>query len=84
MRLSACARKALAERVKAEGYAQADSLVARAGNNPLLKVAAKPAADKLRREADDKAATIVREADQRAETLIAAARERAGKLGSEK
>ena len=74
----------LADTVKAKGYAQADSLVARAGNNPLLKVAAKPAGDRLRREADDKAAKIVREADQRAETVLAAARERAGKLGSEK
>src|SRR4051794_14213072 len=51
--------QALADRVKAEGNAHADSLVARAGNNPLLKVAAKPAGEKLRREADDKAAKIV-------------------------
>jgi cell division septum initiation protein DivIVA len=70
--------------VKAEGYRQADSLVAKAGGNPLLKVAAKPASDKLRREADDKAAKIVREADQRADSLVATAKERAGKLGTEK
>ena len=76
--------QALADKVKAEGYRQADSLVARAGGNPLLKVAAKPAGDKLRREADDKAAKIVREADQRADSLVASARDRAGKLGAEK
>lgn len=74
----------LADKVKAAGYAQADSLVARAGGNPLLKAAAKPAGDKLKREADDKAAKIVREADQRAETLVATAKERAGKLTAEK
>jgi len=73
----------LADRVKAEGYARADSLVARAGGNPLLKAAAKPAGDKLRREADDKAAKIVREADQRAQGLVDGAKERAGKLGAE-
>ena len=72
----------LADRVKAEGYARADSLVARAGGNPLLKAAAKPAGDKLRREADDKAAKIVREADQRAQGLVDGAKERAGKLGA--
>ena len=72
--------QALAAKVKAEGYRQADSLVVRAGNNPLLKVAAKPAGEKLRREADDKAGKIVREADQRAESLVNAAKERASKM----
>jgi len=70
----------LADKVKQEGYKQADSLQARAGSNPLLQVGAKAAADKLRKEADDKSATIVREANQRADSVVAAAREQASKI----
>jgi hypothetical protein len=69
----------LADKVKTEGYRQADSLVAKAGGNPLLQVAAKPAADKLRKQADDKAAGIVRAANERADSVVAAARQRAEK-----
>jgi hypothetical protein len=67
----------LADKVKLTGYQQADSLTARA-SNPLLKAAAKPAADQLRKQADDQAAGIVREANQRADSLVAAARRQAG------
>lgn len=67
--------------MKQEGYQRADSLVAKAGSNPLLQAAAKAAADRLRKEADDKAAAIVREADQRADSLVAAARQQAGRIG---
>jgi hypothetical protein len=69
--------QALADKVKTEGYRQADSLVAKAGGNPLLQVAAKPAADKLRKQTDDRAAEIVRAANQRADSLVAAARRQA-------
>ena len=72
--------QALADKVKQEGYKQADSLQARAGSNPLLQAGAKVAADKLRKEADDKSATIVREANQRADSVVAAARAQASKI----
>ena len=70
--------QALADKVKAEGYRQADSLTEKAGGNPLLQAAAKPAADELRRQTDDKATGILREAGQRADSLISAARRQAG------
>ncbi len=73
---------ALAETAKREGYKQAEALEQRA-TNPLLKAAAKPAADKLRKEADVKAAGIVREGDQRAEELVADARRQAGQAGAQ-
>jgi uncharacterized protein involved in outer membrane biogenesis len=73
--------RTLADKVKQEGYQRADSLVAKAGSNPLLQAAAKAAADRLRKEADDKAAAIVREADQRADSLVAAARQQAARIG---
>jgi hypothetical protein len=67
----------LADKVKQEGYQQADSLEARPGN-ALARVAAAAAADRLRKEADDRSARIVQEADQRASALVAEARKRAG------
>lgn len=69
--------ESLAADVKRTGYAQADSLQARA-TNPLLKAAAGPAADKIRKEADKKAAGIVSEADKRADALVAEAKKKAG------
>jgi len=74
--------QALADTVKQIGYAQADSLTAKAGSNPLLQVAAKAAADKLRKRSDDKAAAIVRTANQRADSLVASARAQAAKAGA--
>lgn len=74
--------QALADTVKAAGHAQADSLTAKAGNNPLMQVAAKAAADKLRKQSDDKAAAIVQAANQRADSLVASARAQAAKIGS--
>ena len=59
--------KALADKVKTEGYQQADSLTA-----------AKPAADELRKQADGRAAGIIGEANKRADGLIAEARRKAG------
>jgi hypothetical protein len=69
--------RALADKVKLEGYQQADSLEARPGN-ALARVAAAAAADRLRKEADDRSQRIVQEADQRASALMAEARKRAG------
>ena len=73
----------LSEKVKAEGYQQADALTAQA-SNPILKAAAKPAADQLRKQADSKAADILREANQRADSLVAQARRQADRNGGEK
>jgi AsmA-like protein len=70
--------ESLASKVKLTGYQQADSLTSRAGNNPLLQAGAKVAADKLRKETDDKAAGIIGEANKRADSLVAAARRQAG------
>jgi hypothetical protein len=70
----------LADSVKAQGYRAADSLVARAGPNPLLQAGAKVAADKLRKQSDDKSAAIVREASQRADSLVSAARQQASRI----
>ncbi len=67
----------LAERVKREGHLQADSLVARSSGT-LERLAAGAAADRLRKEADEKSAGIVREADARANSLVAEARKKAG------
>ena len=74
--------QALADTVKQTGYRQADSLTAKAGDNPLVQVAAKAAADKLRKQSDDKAAAIVRAANQRADSLVASARAQATKVGA--
>jgi hypothetical protein len=69
--------ESLAAQVKQTGYQQADSLMGRAGDNPLLQAGAKVAADKLRQETDTKAAGIVSEASKRADSLVAAARRQA-------
>jgi hypothetical protein len=75
--------QSLADKVKGEGYQQADALTALA-SNPILMAAANPAADQLRKQADSKAADIVREANQRADSLLAQARRQADRSGGEK
>ncbi|HEU4648064.1 MAG TPA: hypothetical protein VFS33_03320, partial [Gemmatimonadales bacterium] len=65
-------------------YRQADSVTAKAGSNPLLQAAAKPAADRIRKSSDDKAAGIVAEANRRADSLVAAARRQAGDSASKR
>lgn len=74
--------QALADTVKQTGYRQADSLTAKAGDNPLMQVAAKAAADKLRKQSDDKAAAIVRAANERADSMVASARAQTAEVGS--
>jgi hypothetical protein len=69
--------ESLAATVKRAGYQQADALTAEAGSNPLAQAGAKVAADKLRKETDDKAAGIVGEGRWRADSLVAAARRQA-------
>ena len=62
--------------VKRTGYAQADSLVAKS-NGPIAQAAAGLAADRLRKQSDEKSASILREADQKANALVAEARKQA-------
>lgn len=74
--------RGVAERVRREGYEQADALVARA-SGPVARAAAQTAADRLRRETDERAAGIVREADARADAVVAEARRRGGEAEAE-
>jgi hypothetical protein len=74
--------QSLADRVKQEGYQQADALTAKA-DNPILKAAAEPAAQELRDQADDKAAGIVNEASRRADSLVAEAERKANQIADE-
>ena len=67
--------KTLSEKVKREGYLQADSLEGKA-QGPLAQAAAKLAADRLRKETDTKAASIVGEADKKANALVAEAKKK--------
>lgn len=69
----------LAETVRREGYARADSLVERA-TEPVARVAAQAAANRLRRETDEQADRIIREADRRADEIVAEARRQAGEV----
>jgi AsmA-like C-terminal region len=69
--------RTLADRVKTEGNLRADSLAARGGSNPLAGAASKVAADRLRKESDDRSAQIIREADARADSLVAGAKRKA-------
>ena len=58
--------KNLAAEAKKAGYAQADNLEKEA-KNPIAKIAAKKAADKVRKESDDKAKKIESEGNQKAD-----------------
>ena len=66
----------LSEKVRLEGHEQADALMEKS-SNPIVQAAAEPAADQLRKQADEKAAGIIRDANQRADGLVAEARRQA-------
>lgn len=66
----------VADKVRSEGYAQAQKLEDEA-KNPFAKKAAKAAADKLRQETDKKANGIVSEANGKAEAFMNSARQQA-------
>lgn len=72
--------KANADKVRKEGYDAADKVIAGAGSNPIKKKVAQTAANKLRSEADKKAADIEAAANQKADELIEKAKERAANL----
>jgi hypothetical protein len=74
----------LADKVKQEGYRQADALTSRAGDNPLLQAAAEPAADELREQSDDKASGIISEAGRRADSVVAEAQRQAEQITGER
>jgi vacuolar-type H+-ATPase subunit H len=76
--------QALADKVKQEGYQQADALTSRAGDNPFLQAAAEPAADELREQSDDKASGIIREASGRADSVVAEAQRQAEQITGER
>jgi hypothetical protein len=71
--------RTLAAATRREGSTRADSLQARA-TNPMARIAAQAAADRMRREADQQAERIVREADARADGIVAQAKRQADGL----
>lgn len=68
-----------AANAKAQAYKAADDLVEQAGN-PIAKAAAKLAADKAKKAADDQEQKFVAEADRRADGLVDAARKQGDAL----
>lgn len=70
---------ATAEKVRKEGYAQADNLE-KSAKNPIEKVAAKKAAEKLRKETDEKANKIISEGNKKADDIMKAANDKANSL----
>ncbi|MEX2282222.1 MAG: AsmA-like C-terminal region-containing protein [Gemmatimonadota bacterium] len=66
---------AIAEKLRRERHQRADSLETR--GTGLARLAAKAAADKLRKETDAKADAIIREAESRAQALLTEARKQA-------
>lgn len=71
------AAKIASDKARKEGYAQADALVAKAGNNPVAKFGAEKAATQLRKETDKKADQIISEANTRADGVMNEARNKA-------
>ena len=71
--------KVLADQTKKQGYDNAKKLEDQA-SNPIAKIAAKKAADKLRKEADDKSAQIISDGNKKADDIMKAAHEKADKL----
>lgn len=69
--------KAAADKVRAEADKQANDLIAKAGSNPLKKIAAEKAAQKLKDEAEKKAVGIENEGNKRADALVAKAKQEA-------
>ncbi len=63
--------------VKQQGYKAADSLVSSV-QNPIGKVAARAAADKLKKDADARAQKILNEANVKADALVLEAKRKAG------
>lgn len=69
--------KAAADKVRAEADKQANDLIKQAGSNPIKKIAAEKAAQKLKDEAEKKAQGIENEGNKRADALVAKAKQEA-------
>ncbi len=69
--------KQLSEETHKIGYANADKLIAEAGNNFLKKKGAEIAANNLRKETDKKVNQIISEGDKKAQTVIDKAEQQA-------
>jgi hypothetical protein len=73
--------KKIADATRAEGEKNAQKLIDEAGNNVIKKRAAEIAAEKLRKQANEKAQKIEDEAQTKADQIMSAARTKAGNLG---
>jgi hypothetical protein len=73
------AAKTLSDQTKKEGYANAQKLEDEA-KNPVAKIAAKKAAEKVRKETDEKCNKIIAEGNKRSDDIMKAAHEKADKL----
>jgi hypothetical protein len=73
------ARKA-GETLVQEAEKQGDQLIKEAGNNPLKQVAARTAANELKKQAEQKSEKLVSGAEGKAAELIRKAREEAGRI----
>lgn len=69
--------KAAADKVRAEADKQANDLIKQAGSNPIKKIAAEKAAQKLKDEAEKKAQGIENEGNKKADVLVAKAKQEA-------
>ncbi|MCC7303145.1 MAG: AsmA family protein [Bacteroidia bacterium] len=68
-----------AEQVRKEGYAKADELE-KAAKNPIEKLAAKKAAEKMRKETDEKANKIITDGNAKADKIMTDAKAKADAL----
>ena len=68
---------AYASSVKQQGYRAADSLV-NSVQNPVAKIAARAASERLKKEADAKAQKIMNEANSQADAVVTDAKQKAG------
>lgn len=74
------AAKVASDKIRKEGYAQADNLVKQAGSNPISVAVAKKASEKLKKETDKKADQVTTEANKQADTLVSDAKKKAADL----
>lgn len=72
--------KNAADKIRAEADKQAKDLVKQAGGNPLKKIAAEKAAQKLKDEAEKKAVGVENEGNKKADALMAKAQQEADEI----
>lgn len=69
--------KAAADKVRAEADKQAKDLIAKAGGNPLKKIAAEKAAEKIKDEGEKNAVKIENEGNKKADALVSKTKQEA-------